>query len=262
MKSVSRSQCEKSIPAMLFLDKVEQLTKTNRLSSGFINRAMQMLSQQHPDIGGLYCCTLGASLEYPQATGDKWMQIIHDGSNHWVLASKGFSKTDRDHVMVYDSSAGDLSEWKCDHVVSCMSSLLKTSKKEMIYIIKSCQQQGNGYDCGVFAIAFATSLANGIDPATLLYNPDTMRTHLDSCMKSGVLLPFPSTTSRIKRSRKDVVKKVPLFCYCRTIDYSLTKDDDMTWIECGNCMEWFHKMCVKEFPVNIKNDWSCKMCQK
>ncbi|EFX65973.1 hypothetical protein DAPPUDRAFT_116791 [Daphnia pulex] len=58
MKSVSRSQCDKSIQGMLFLDKVEQLTKTNRLSSGFINRAMQMLSQQHADIGGLYCCTL------------------------------------------------------------------------------------------------------------------------------------------------------------------------------------------------------------
>lgn len=128
MKAVSRSKCDKSIQAMLFLDKVEQLTKTKRLSPGFINRAMQMLSQQHPDIGGLYCCTLGASLEYPQATGDKWMQIIHDSSNHWVLASKGFSKTDRDHVMVYDSSAGDFSEWKCDHVVNCMSSLLKTSR--------------------------------------------------------------------------------------------------------------------------------------
>lgn len=244
---------------MLFLDKVEQLTKTNRLSSGFINRAMQMLSQQHPGIGGLYCCTLGSSLEYPQANGDKWMQIIHDGSNHWVLASKGFSKADQDHV--YDSSAGDFSEWKSDHIVSCMSSLLKTTEKEMTYVIKSCQQQGNGYDCGVFAIAFATSLANGIDPATLLYNPDTMRTHLDSCMKSGVLLPFPSTTSRIKRSRKDAVKKVPLFCYCRKTNYMLT-GDTVTWIECGNCKEWFHEICVKEFPVNTNDAWNCKNYQK
>jgi Ulp1 family protease len=52
-----------------------------------------------------------------------------------------------------------------------MSSLLKTLEKEMTYLVKTCQRQGNGFDCGVFAIAFATSLENGEDPATRLYDP-------------------------------------------------------------------------------------------
>ena len=40
----------------------------------------------------------------------------------------------------------------------------------MTYLVKTCQQQGNGFDCGVFAIAFATSLANGEDPSRILYD--------------------------------------------------------------------------------------------
>jgi hypothetical protein len=58
-------------PYMLqFLDKVEPVTKSNWLYSGIINRAMENLIQQHPEIGGLYCSTLGGTLEYFQATGE------------------------------------------------------------------------------------------------------------------------------------------------------------------------------------------------
>ncbi|KAK4004358.1 hypothetical protein OUZ56_006095 [Daphnia magna] len=60
---------DRSAQPMLFLDKVEPLTKTNQLSSRYINRAMEILKTQYPDIGGLFCCTLGGTLEYPQATG-------------------------------------------------------------------------------------------------------------------------------------------------------------------------------------------------
>ncbi|KAK4027455.1 hypothetical protein OUZ56_016501 [Daphnia magna] len=38
---------------MLFLDKIEPLTKTNKLCSGYVNRAQEILKQQHPMIGGL-----------------------------------------------------------------------------------------------------------------------------------------------------------------------------------------------------------------
>jgi hypothetical protein len=108
-----------------FLDKVEPVTKTNWLSSGIINRAMENLIQQHPEIGGLYCSTLGGTLEYPQATGERWFQIVHNGKNHWLFVAKGFPFSD--HILVYDSGSGDSA---CPHVLSCMSSLIQTSNRE------------------------------------------------------------------------------------------------------------------------------------
>lgn len=102
---------------------------------------------------------------------------------------------------------------KNDHMLSCMSSLLCTPDEKMTYIIKSCQRQSNGYDCGVFAIAFAISLANGEDPTTRLYNQKKLRAHLVDCMASGILTPFPSDSIRAKRS-KGIVQKEKVFCAC------------------------------------------------
>jgi hypothetical protein len=63
-----------------------------------MNNIQRILKDQFPDIGRLFCCTIGGSLEFPKAIGDKWMQVVLD-SNHWVLVAKGFFA---DHVTVYD----------------------------------------------------------------------------------------------------------------------------------------------------------------
>lgn len=75
----------------LFVDKVEELTSKNQLTSGYINMAQMMMKKNNPDIGGLFCVTIGGSLEFPKVDEEKWMQIIHTGKDHWVLAAKGFS---------------------------------------------------------------------------------------------------------------------------------------------------------------------------
>jgi hypothetical protein len=192
------------------LDKPQVLTKTNKLMSGDINKAQAILKKQHPEISGLLCCTIGGSLEFPRAKGDQWLQIVHDGSDHWVLVAKGFIQ--REHVLVYDSSPGH--PWRNEHVLSCMSSLLQSPEKEMTCIIKDCQRQSNGYDCGVFAIAFATSLAFGEDPAKRMYDPQKLLPHLVQCMDSGKLTPFPSVPSRATRTHETVEAEL-LYCTCR-----------------------------------------------
>ncbi len=53
------------------------------------------------------------------------------------------------------------------------------------------------------AIAFATSLANGEDPTTRLYDPNKLSSHLIACFSSGKLSKFPSTTSRSTRSQEN-----------------------------------------------------------
>ena len=58
-------------------------------------------------------------------------------------------------------------------------------------IIAPVQQQLNGSDCGIFAIAFATCLVHGIDPQEITFNIPQMRPHLLSCLKSGGITVFP-----------------------------------------------------------------------
>jgi hypothetical protein len=232
------------------------ITHSNYLNTGDINLAQVILKRLHPTIGGLYCSTMGATLEFPPAQGDQWLQLIHNGSNHWVCVAKGFSQPN--HVLVYDSMPS--TPWKNDHILSCMSSLLYTQEKKMTYIVKSCQRQSNGYDCGVFAIAFATSLANGEDPASRLYNPKKLRAHLVDCLASGTLTPFPSDPIRAKRSW-EIVQEEELFCTCRRTGW---EKKGLTLLGCDTkgCEGWYHTICIKDCPKNFDDDWFCDNCKK
>ena len=51
----------------------------------------------------------------------------------------------------------------------------------------------NGHDCGVYAIAFATSLCYGQDVMSIHYDRQKMRLHLVECLEAKKMFPFPST---------------------------------------------------------------------
>ena len=73
------------------------------LSTGHINAAQTLIRECFPRIGGLFCPSFGNNLEFPAAQEEKWMQIVHDGENHWLLAARGFLDEKDDSVSIYDS---------------------------------------------------------------------------------------------------------------------------------------------------------------
>ena len=58
-------------------------------------------------------------------------------------------------------------------------------------VFRRTQRQPNSVDCGVFALAFASSLAIGIDPAGEEYCHQKMREHLASIFETNVIHRFP-----------------------------------------------------------------------
>ena len=117
-------------------------------------------------------------------------------------------------------------------------------------------------DCGVLAIAFATSIANGVDPAPLQFNGRECREHLVQCLTEKNITVFPSTMRR-SACRPPTKQTIPVYCYCRRIHYG--KDRDM--IECTQCLQWYHRMCVtlagQLYPENPKKNksWKCTHCE-
>ena len=53
------------------------------------------------------------------------------------------------------------------------------------------QIQRGGSDCGLFALAFATSLCEGENPSRISYIQHELRDHLFGCLESGVISTFP-----------------------------------------------------------------------
>ena len=62
-------------------------------------------------------------------------------------------------------------------------------------VVIPVQQQNNGFDCGVFAIAYATYLVYTKDPLTAECDIQKLRPYLLHCLKSGHMDLFTTTFS-------------------------------------------------------------------
>ena len=76
------------------------------------------------------------------------------------------------------------------------------------------QQQGNGYDCRIFAIAFATDIAYNHKPEQRTYNQSVMRKHLLAQLENETMTPFLQQTERVKRG-EEVTHRFPFYQKCR-----------------------------------------------
>ena len=119
--------------------------------------------------------------------------------------------------------------------------------------IMNVQHQGNGYDCGVFAKAFATTLLNGESPTQLMYH-QTLSKHFLNCIESGCITPFPSSATYRQPEVVDVVQE-QLYCKCRGID------NGKLIMECEECRQWFHGKCVGISTPKLASKWRCNTCQ-
>ena len=109
------------------------------------------------------------------------MQLLHTGQDHWVcVSSVGFPPGT---VKLFDSLYHDMISQEVEDQVK---DLLADSFQKLEYA--PSQQQTNGRDCGVFAIALATSLT----PQDMTFDIAKMRPHLVACLRAGAMTQFPS----------------------------------------------------------------------
>ena len=82
------------------------------------------------------------------------------------------------------------------------------------------QQQSNGSDCGVYAIACAASLCNGDEPSDQCWDEKKMRLHLLQCFESTSMSDFPASAAEDESYAQCTptilnTLKVPVYCICR-----------------------------------------------
>ena len=58
-------------------------------------------------------------------------------------------------------------------------------------MLKNVRKQQGAKECGLYAIANATSIALSRDPLKIVYNEAQMRHHLIECFRNGNLELFP-----------------------------------------------------------------------
>ena len=179
-------------------------------------------------------------------------------SQHWITVSNLHSKGGE--VICYDSP---ISTARSSDVQMQVASIIMAKPKSFDITMVDCQQQSGVHDCGLFAIAFATSLCFGKDPTHIQYDQGKMREHLSNSISQKKMSEFPTSGERKPKNimMKDV-NKVNVYCTCRLPD-----NTEERMIECLVCLEWFHHTCLSlptplfKEPAKHKN-WMCSECKE
>ena len=133
------------------------------------------------------------------------VQILNDSNKHWVCVST--IGCPPNSINIYDSLCGKVSP----HIIKQIAALLHCSAPHFTIRITSSQLQEGGSDCGLFAIAAATSLCNGESPNSIRWDQKLMRAHLLKSFEQGKIKPFPGWELHERRiEEEEVVKELKI----------------------------------------------------
>ena len=180
---------------------LKSLSEKGMLNDTIIHVFQSMIQKQYPDIEGLQDPILGSRLSFSVYKNKPFLQILHDGSLHWVAVS------------TYECAPGE---------VFYMDSLLRRTishkVKQQICSIMHCSspclkikvlpvhQQTNGVDCGLYAIAFTLYYAiNRKYPTEVTFDQQLMRHHLLRALAANTLGDFPLTNKKWRKCVKLVI---------------------------------------------------------
>ena len=187
-------------------DKHILLSPTAWLTDDIIGATQDLLKKEVPLGNGFQstCCGITCAFDIES---DEFIQIVHNGHGHWLTISTIGSK--KGEVFVYDSMYPCVS----DIVKRQIAALLATKEKEIKLKFVDVQKQSGGYDCGLFAIAFATSLVYGVQPGNVRYDQPKMRKHLCQCLEEERIRPFPALKTK-RTPRADITTTDSIEVYC------------------------------------------------
>ena len=224
------------------------------LNDSIISAAQSLLKKENPMVGGFQPPYLGQTCGFDIQTGE-FVQILHDGHGHWLTVST-VGAEDGAEVYVYDSMYPTVGTYTKKEVAS----ILCSKKKSIKLKIMDVQMQAGGCDCGLFAIAFATALANGIPPGKFIFDQSKMRKHLYMCLEKGEMVMFPTVKERRVPTKVKNRDEIDIYCECRMPELR-----NVEMVECCKCKEWYHVHCVsvpRSALADKKIKWFCNSCSQ
>lgn len=157
---------------------------------------------------------LGQTMNFDIEPGE-FVQILHNGHGHWLTIST--VGNEHPQVEVYDSA------YSCCPTIckAQIAALLSTSQPAIELRFMDVQMQAGGYDCGLFAIAFATAVVLGQHPGLFCFDQRKMRQHFKTCLEQGCITMFPLKKMR-RRIKVKTTEPIPVFCHCRMPELTQT----------------------------------------
>ena len=189
----------------------------------------------------------------------EFVHVLHNGGLHWVCISSIGCK--ENEVNYYNSLSGSGVSW---YLVQQIASIIHVDEYKLVINAKNVQKQNNSVGCGIYSLAFATSLLKGINPEEQTYSAANLRPHLCQCLHDGHMKEFPKEATTKCQRVKTTTIKLTLYCHCRMPWRPADKKrPGMEMAECEICLKWFHQTC-EGIPDTVFRDgasWTCKACR-
>ena len=166
----------------------EQIIMGQDLSDIEINLAQELLKTQHPGLNGLRSTLFQERREVIAENNPvNNVQIVHcHERHHWITVTTVNCKPGE--VKAFDS----LFTYCDKETTRTIHNLFGTTNSPKPHITMGrCQKQKGEKDCGLFAIAFATAIASGLQPSKQNLDQSAMRIHLVHCFNQKQMSPFP-----------------------------------------------------------------------
>ena len=125
------------------------LQSNSWLNDKLINAGMNLLKSAYPHVQGMQDCMMSDTLNFEPPNSD-FVQILNCARNPWICVSTVGCQPGR--INVFDTGHIPLG------TKEAIASLLCTAKKSITLVFPDVQQQPNSCDCGLFALAYASSV--------------------------------------------------------------------------------------------------------
>ena len=122
-----------------------------------------------------------------------------------------------------------------------IAALLATQMSEIEMKYVDVQMQSGHNECGMFAIAYATTLCLGEQPDNYILEQGAVRRHLIKFLEKGTFDMFPVRKTRRQSTRIKSTATIKVFCDCR-----MPELPSSGMVQCKNCREWYHLLCTNK----------------
>ncbi|CAC5387653.1 unnamed protein product [Mytilus coruscus] len=199
------------------------LENNSWLCSEIVNVSINMIAKQFPHISGFQPTGLSPIYdEDKQCWAESFgkfsskdtpcVQVHHTGKSHWVTSIQPKKES---AVYVLDSKS---TEFKLTPSMEIqLSAIYGHGKRNLLVKLPDVQQQTNGYDCGVYAIA---NMMEYCDKGKFNTQRRTnfiekyMRPHLISCLEKGHFTPFPQGITSSSDFVRIYARRIESNCQC------------------------------------------------
>ncbi|KAK7172363.1 hypothetical protein R3I93_004629 [Phoxinus phoxinus] len=212
---------------------------------------IQATKLKFPHIDGFQSSLLYQTLHQGGVVGTPqapFVQILNINDNHWITASNLFCGPNK--LCLYDSLKTIINQ----QTKQKLSWLIRPKTPHFDIQKPAVQIQRSSSNCGLFALAFATLLGNGVKPEECQCVERNMRQTLYRAFQNKKAPVFAYKKNPAKPERETI--QVEVHCICRTSHYN------EVMVQCSNC-NWYHPNCESVPHKGLDTtaeEWNCEIC--